>query len=208
MDGSFTILAIIIVAIILVSLLIFNPSLTTTRAGKVLAFVALFIVPILAAVMGTSEHLEHSKSTEFCLSCHIMTDYGKSLNQDDRGFIPAVHFQNHLVPQDKACYTCHTNYTMYGDLNSKLRGLKHVYVQYFGTVPPQPKLYTPYNNRECLHCHLGARSFEEGATHNVDPTTLPLVKAGKLSCLSSGCHETTHNIKGLKDAKFWKEVPK
>jgi hypothetical protein len=39
-----------------------------------------------------------------------------------------------------------------------------VYVYYFST-PPAPgniKLYQPFNNRECLHCHLGARSFEEG----------------------------------------------
>jgi cytochrome c-type protein NapC len=165
----------------------------------------MFLLPVLSGVMGVSQHLEQSKTTDFCLSCHVMGDYGKSLLVDDRGYIPAHHYQNRLVPREKACFTCHTDYTMYGDLKAKLRGLRHVYVQYLGT-PAQPlKLYTPYNNRECLHCHAGARSFEEGATHNVDPETLPAVKANKLSCASSGCHETIHNVKALKDATFWKE---
>jgi hypothetical protein len=34
------------------------------------------------------------------------------------------------------------------------------------------RLYDPYNNRECLHCHLGARSFEEGPC--ILPTLLSL----------------------------------
>jgi len=49
-----------------------------------------------------------------------------------------------------------------------------VYIYYLGT-PPAPqniKLYQPFNNRECLHCHLGARSFEEGVVHTADPATL------------------------------------
>src|SRR5262249_10483723 len=28
---------------------------------------------------------------------------------------------DNLVPRDQACYTCHTDYTMYGDVNSKTR---------------------------------------------------------------------------------------
>src|SRR5581483_3738061 len=70
------------------------------------------------------------------------------------------------------------------------------------------KLYTPYNNRECLHCHLGSRSFEEGATHNQDPQTLPKLKANQLSCTTSECHNLVHNVSQLKDAKLWQEAGK
>ena len=66
------------------------------------------------------------------------------------------------------------------------------------------RLYEPYNNRECLHCHLGARSFEEGAVHTADPDLLPAVKANKISCLSSGCHDVVHNAEQLNNVKFWK----
>jgi len=133
-----------------------------------------------------------------------MEAYGKSLLFDDLTHIPAAHFQNHLVPPDEACYSCHTEYAMFGGLKVKLYGLKHLAIYYFGT-PPAPeniKLYDPYNNRECLHCHLGARSFEEGAVHNADPATLPAIKSNQLSCLS--CHELTHDLAHMKDAKLWK----
>jgi hypothetical protein len=51
------------------------------------------------------------------------------------------HNQNNMVPRDQACYTFHTDYTMYADLNARLRGLKHVYMQYLGRAPQQIKLY-------------------------------------------------------------------
>ena len=181
-----------------------KPEITSTRGGKILAFLAFFVFPLLSASLGVSEQVERSKTTQFCLSCHVMQNYGKSLTLDDHSHIPAVHFQNHLVPQDRACFTCHTNYTMYGDFSAKLRGLRHVYVQYLGTVPQTVKLYTPYNNRECLHCHAGARSFEEGAVHTADPETFAQIKSNQLSCTSSGCHDMVHNVSGLKDAEFWK----
>jgi hypothetical protein len=74
--------------------------------------------------------------------------------------------------------------------------------------PPQPeaiKLYDPFPNSECLHCHLGARRFEEGTAHNKTPNLLSRIKSNQLSCTSSGCHEFIHDVAGLKDDKFWKE---
>jgi cytochrome c-type protein NapC len=166
----------------------------------------MFCLPIFCGLLGVSKEMARSKSTTFCLSCHTMDGYGKSLYVDDPTHLPASHFQNHRVPVDEACYSCHTDYAMFGGLKVKLYGLKHVAIYYLGT-PPAPeniKLYEPYNNRECLHCHLGARSFEEGAVHNADPATLPAIKSNQLSCLSSGCHEIAHDLGHLKDAKFWK----
>src|SRR3984893_8917462 len=146
-----------------------RPTITATREGKILAFVALFLFPLLCSAVGFSAHMERSKTTTFCLSCHIMESFGKSLYVDDSHYLAAAHFQNHRVPADEACYTCHTDYVLYGGIRAKFRGMRHVYVQYLGklSAPADIRLYTPYNNRECLHCHLGARSFEGSATHTV-----------------------------------------
>jgi len=200
------IVCLILFSVALIAVLVARPVVTATKGGKILAFVALFCLPIFCGLLGVSREMERAKTTAFCLSCHTMDAYGKSLLVDDPTHIPAAHFQNHRVPPDEACYSCHTEYAMFGGLKVKLYGLKHVAIYYFGT-PPAPeniKLYDPYNNRECLHCHLGARSFEDGAVHNADPATLPAIKSNQLSCLSSGCHETAHDISHLKDAKFWK----
>ena len=182
--------------------------LTRSREGKVLAFLALLILPALSVWAGFNEHMQRATSTSFCLSCHVMTDYGRSLHVDDRSYVPARHFQNNLIPRDHACYTCHTDYTLYGGFKSKLRGLRHLQVQYFGKIPEKVELYNAYNNRECLHCHGGARSFEEGATHNMEDDRLDAIKSNKLSCLSTGCHETVHNVAGLHDVKLWSEKSK
>ena len=139
------------------------------------------------------------------MSCHVMTDYGKSLRINDSSFVPASHFQNHRIPVDEACFTCHTDYTMYGDITAKLRGLRHVYVYYLGNVPKpeEIKLYRPYNNRECLHCHEGARTFEEGALHSADPSIMAAIKSNETSCMTSGCHEHVHEVAKLPEMKFW-----
>ncbi len=178
-----------------------RPSITFSREGKMLAFVAFFILPVLAAGIGASEHFERSKQTQFCLSCHIMEPWGKSLYVDDPSHIPAAHFQNHRIPADEACYTCHTDYAMYGTLRTKLEGLRHVYVNYLGKPMNPIHLYNPYSNSECLHCHLGARSFESNALH---VAIMPDLKDNKLSCITSGCHDTIHNVDTLSQQKFWK----
>lgn len=193
-------------SVALIAVFVFRPQITVTRGGKILAFLALFVMPLLCVAIGTSDELDRAKTTEFCLSCHIMEPYGQSLYVDDPQHLAAAHFQNHRVPANEACYTCHTNYAMFGGIKAKIGGLRHIYVYYLGK-PPAPqniKLYQPFNNRECLHCHAGARSFEEGPVHTADPDLLPALKANKTSCISSGCHDVVHDVGHLKDAKFWK----
>ena len=201
------VLAVLAITTIVVALVVLRPGLTAVRGGKILAFFGFLIFPVVASMLGFESHIERSKETSFCLGCHIMAPYGKSLYVDDPSYIPAAHFQNARVPRDQACYTCHTDYSLYGGFKSKIRGLHHIYAQYLST-PQQPiKLYHPYNNRECLHCHLGARSFEQGAVHNADPQTMIDIKSNKLSCVSSGCHDSVHNISKASQVKYWKLEP-
>jgi cytochrome c-type protein NapC len=196
----------IVIAVALAVLLAVRVELTRVRGGKILAFVVLFIVPVLAVALGFSEHMQRAESTQFCLSCHVMHDFGQSLYVDDPSYIPAKHFQNNLVPRDHACYTCHTDYTMFGTAHAKFRGLRHVYIQYLGKVPAPAdiKLYTPFNNRECLHCHAGMRAFEEHPKHSKTPEMMQQIMSNQLSCMTSKCHDTVHDVGTLKDATFWK----
>ncbi len=193
------------VTILLLLVLVARPSITRAPGGKILAFVALFLAPGLAVLAGGADHTERSKRTEFCLSCHVMGPYGKSLHVDDNEYIPAVHYQNNYVPRDEACYTCHTDYVMYGTVKSKLRGLRHIAVQYFGTIPDTIHLYKAYNNRECLHCHEGARKFLKAGAHQGEANFFADMTSGKRSCLEAGCHDVAHNVHELSDATFWKE---
>ena len=193
--------AVLVITLVVASLVAFRPAITMARSGKILAFLGLFIFPVLTGLLGFENHVERSKQTQFCLSCHIMEPYGRSLLVDDASHIPAAHFQNNRVPRGQACYTCHADYTLYtGGIKAKIRGLHHIYAQYIGT-PRQPiKLYQAFNNRECLHCHLGARNFEQEATHNA---MMDDIKNNQMSCMSSGCHDMVHDVSHLDRVKYW-----
>ncbi|HEX4954565.1 MAG TPA: NapC/NirT family cytochrome c [Thermoanaerobaculia bacterium] len=189
-----------LVTIALVVMTVQRPDLTDARGGKLLAFLAFVVLTFVTSAMGFSTHMEHSKTTDFCLSCHTMKPFGQSLRVDNSSWVPAQHFQNNRVPRDRACFTCHTSYTMFGDTQAKLRGLKHLWVYYFGTIPGKIALYEPYLNRECLHCHAGARSFEESDLHKEIRADLT---SNATSCLE--CHDTIHDEAPLAEQPMWTE---
>ena len=195
------------ICVLLATLVAWRADLTRVRDGRILAFLALFLLPSLALWAGVSEHMDRAKTTSFCLSCHPMEDYGRSLYLDDPGYLPASHFQNNRIPRDRACYSCHTDYTMFGGLKDKWRGLSHVYVQYLGTVPKRGeiKLYQPFHNRECLYCHAGARSYLEATPHQRTPDLLEKANTNVMSCMSSRCHDIIHDVEFIEDGTFWKE---
>ncbi len=187
---------VLIVSLFLVLVVRSQPAMTGTAGGKLLLFAALFVLPIASLRTGLNAHLAGSKSTEFCMSCHVMEPYGQSLLLGDDRHIPANHFQNRQVDRDTACFTCHTQYARFGGLRAKMNGLMHLYVYYTGQTPDQIELYSPYNNRECLHCHIGSRRFEELHAH--DRTELV---ANQISCMT--CHGRAHDVHQLDAAPMW-----
>ena len=195
----------IALSVVLAAIFLIRPSLTRAAGWKIVAFIGLCVLPALCIVGGMNAHVQRSEQTRFCVSCHVMIPYGQSLYVDDASHIPAQHFQNHRVPVDMACYSCHADYSIYGPLKDKLQGLKRIYIQYVSTAPDPASIRIPggFQNAQCLHCHLGARNFEENAVH---AAMLDSLKSNQTSCLTSGCHDTAHDIANLSHQKFWKPV--
>lgn len=201
-DGWFasTLLALVAaVAIVLILFLVRRPGTMRSATGKILAFVAFLVLPAVFTTIGTRKHLDYATSTQFCISCHEMGRYGDSLLRDDLDYIPAAHYQNNWIPRGKECYACHTSYTMFGGIGAKLRGLKHVYVHYLGSIPDEIELYEPYQNRECLHCHEQARSFQESEDHIA---LMEDLISEEISCLD--CHDSMHEVESIEGAELWK----
>jgi cytochrome c-type protein NapC len=194
--------ALCLTAILFLVVVAARPALAA-KGGRLLGMLVIIVLPLAAVGIGATVHMEKATETKFCLSCHPMEKYGKSLHVDDVSHLASSHFLNGRVPQDHACYSCHTDYTMFGGLKSKVRGLRHVWIQYLGTVPDKIHLYTPYNNRECLHCHEGTRPFLEGSTHNGDDVGLAKIRSNEISCVKSGCHNVVHDVDNLAKLQFW-----
>jgi cytochrome c-type protein NapC len=169
-----------------------------STAGRLALLFGVLLLPTVALVSGADHAYRESSSTEFCLSCHEMRDHGRSLFVDDRTVLPAVHYQKRLIDRDRVCFACHTNYTMFGDLNAKIDGLRHLWVHYLGEPPDELALYEPYPNDNCLHCHDDARSFVEAAPHA--PIRSALL-AGETSCLE--CHSRGHALELVEEGTFW-----
>ena len=166
MFGQIGVLIVLVVlTIVLAGVFLVRPAITAGATGKILAFVGLCILPALCIGTGMSFHMQRSQQTAYCVSCHSMESHGQSLYVLNTNYIPAQHFQNHLVPPNQACYTCHTDYTMYGPLKDKLKGLRYLYMEYVSTPPKTIHLDGKYSNLQCLHCHAGMRTFDENPTH-------------------------------------------
>ena len=200
--SAITLSVLILLTVGLIGWTLRRPALSQSLGGKILAFVAFCILPAIVVLGGLTHHFEQAKTTEFCLSCHIMEPYGRSLWVDHGRFIPAVHFQNKQIPRNRACFSCHTTYTMFGDFEAKLRGAKHVWHNVWGTASDPIELYEPYNNRECFYCHEGARSYEEHAEHVGYKQDL---RADRKSCLM--CHNLVHEVGKLNRYDMWRGEP-
>lgn len=145
------------------------------------------ILPVSWSFAVVIHGLNSMKAVVFCNSCHVMEPYVASLQVDNPESIPAIHFQNNWVPQKKACYDCHSEYGMFGDIKAKLNGLKHVYVNFISGPPDKIKLYKPYQNRDCLHCHGPSKRFRENEDHADNKQE---IESGETSCLD--CHDVGH----------------
>ena len=195
-------ITLVVLTIVLAGVFLVRPSITAGATGKILAFIGLCVLPALCIGAGMSFHMRRSQQTAYCISCHSMESHGQSLYVLNQNYIPAQHFQNHLVPPNEACYTCHTDYTMYGPLKDKLKGLRYVYMEYVSTPPETIHLDGTYSNLQCLHCHAGTRDFEANL-NRMGP--LEALETNQISCISSGCHSTIHNAAQVAHLQMWTE---
>ena len=190
----------IVLSLVLAVIFLIRPSVTANVGWKIVAFIGLCILPAMCIVGGMNTHIVRSEQRRFCISCHAMEPYGRSLYLDDSKFLPAQHFQNHRVPPDTACESCHADYSIYGPFKDKARGLTRIFMQYVSSPPNPITIPGGYSNLQCLHCHEGARSFMENPVHSAMMSTLT---SNQMSCLTSGCHDSVHDVNDLKTAKFW-----
>jgi cytochrome c-type protein NapC len=196
------ILIIVVIAVLLLVAFIAHAAghLTTHRMGRLVLLAGLALLPLVVTGAGVATGMSQSSHTSFCMSCHEMEPYGRSLFVDNPNSLAAIHYQKRLINRDSTCYSCHTDYALFGNAKAKLNGLRHVWVHYFGMVPARPKLYQPYPNYNCLHCHDDARAYLEKGPHLALRAEL---QSGSRSCLT--CHAVAHDLDGVKAENFWRQ---
>jgi len=199
MEYAHWLVVLLILAIGLYLILRWKILLPSTR--RVLMGVAM-ILSVLYVIPVTAVNVERMTNVNFCLQCHSMEPYGRGLKLDDNEILSAVHYQNNYVPHQKACYTCHTDYTMFGPIKAKIGGLKHLWVHYTGQTPKKLKLYKPYDSKNCLVCHQGVK-MQKVDQHKAEGR-LAKVMTGEIGCNTKGCHDIAHAY-DFEDASYVKD---
>jgi cytochrome c-type protein NapC len=184
----------LLAAAILVWFLIRRPQLTAqSRAILLLGF---GVLPIGAALITNVADYEHTKTRQFCGSCHVMTPFAEDAGDPRSSSLASIHGRNEHFGGEN-CYMCHQDYGMYGTVATKIGGMRHVWLYYtrFQDMPfeealPHMPLARPFPNANCMSCHTttapGWRAVGEHAALGTQ------LSDGTVSCVSTGCHGPAH----------------
>lgn len=160
------------------------------RPGRSYAVLVMVVFPVLWLGGALFYADNATRATSFCLRCHEMQPYGASVTADNAS-VPATHFRNGWVEQERACYVCHTSPGLSGAAEAKMKGLRDVYVHYLGDVPDAIRLDAPYDGGVCLKCHGEEEGFIAVEAHRLFVPRLP---GFDVSCF--GCHAISHDLGG------------
>lgn len=181
-------------AILLVWFLFKRPQ--VTRGTKIVLLFGIGVLPLMTAANGNIAGYQAMKTRSFCGSCHVMTPYKDDSENPQSLGLAARHARNEAFGAEN-CYTCHSDYGMFGTVTTKLAGLRHVYEYTFNfrklsldEALPKIHIVTPFPNATCIRCH----STENPTWNKIGDhaSTLVEVRAGVTSCASAGCHGAAH----------------
>jgi cytochrome c-type protein NapC len=197
-----TIAAAVMAAALIVYYLLRRPPLNGPT--KLLLLAAIGAFPATAGLTGNIAGFEATTSREFCGGCHVMTPYVDDLKDPRSASLASMHGRNHLFGE-RACYTCHADYGMFGVVATKIGGMRHVYHYYLSGYhkmsldESREKIHIakPFPNSTCTHCHsTRLAGFQEEPEH---AAMLESLDRDVVSCASEGCHGPAHPFsKGAK----------
>src|SRR5262245_65495097 len=86
-----------------------------STVSKALLFGAILVLPVVVVFLATATGMRESMTVEACGACHMMEGHVRDLRDPKSDSLAAVHFKNRYI-QANQCYTCHSDYGMYGTL--------------------------------------------------------------------------------------------
>lgn len=156
------------------------------RGTKVILFLGFCVLAPISLLFTVQVNTEQAKNPEFCGSCHLMKPKLADIRNPDSENLAAIHTQRGFI-QHEQCYTCHSDYHMFGTAKTKARGMRHLYADLFKKENGPVKLYTPFPNANCLQCHNGKVRFESNPMHS---DILCELRTNDISCTE--CHDNIH----------------
>ena len=183
--GLALVMALSAVALIAWTLVAHRGRLAGFRA-RLLLFIGVCCVPFPAVLMSTAVGLEQSKAITFCNSCHLMRAFVADMRDPASRSLSALHFRNRYI-QDEHCYSCHTDYGLFGTVEAKIGGMSHVWSEFAGAGSGTVRPKTNYRFTICLNCHGQSSKFIQEKGH---AGVVNKVVSGRSVC--TDCHTRSH----------------
>lgn len=173
---------------VLVRWLLGNARWRGSARGRWALLAGVFVFPSVAMVLGNSVGYYHATTTS-CFECHVMEPWVRDLHDPQSPTLAATHWRNRWISA-QPCYTCHRGYGVAGQLTSKLKGLRHVWLAHVTGPPAHIEHDGPYPTQMCLECHAPTPKFRGSRAHTMNPELWQGIQAGTVSCLD--CHGPAH----------------
>lgn len=190
-----TLFAALLAAILMIVYWVKRPALSVV--WRIVLFVAMAVLPTIAAGSSTVDGLEATTQREFCGSCHVMDAHYDDAVDASSDSLAARHTRNEMFG-NQSCYKCHANYGMNGYVLTKMDGMKHVWHYYFGEygsltldeAVEKIHINKPFPNSTCLQCHAGAGTLWRKVPEHI--SLEEEIRQEQVSCASDGCHNSAH----------------
>jgi hypothetical protein len=196
-DRFWIVIALLAFAVIAAALV----ALVRGRLPDALSYPALMVLPLFAYLLGDLQVVEESKHVEFCGSCHATMSPLVESMENDGETLASIHFRRGAVPHESACYRCHGGYGIWGGVQAKSAGLRHMLHTVTGDYEfPLQKVGT-FDIASCLDCHAQSAPFRKAETHH-DPDIQKALLSGEMGCTGL-CHPAPHPEQALMGAAAW-----
>lgn len=160
------------------------------RLVPAVATAGVVFLPVAAYALGMLLIMEDSKDVRFCGSCHVMTPIVASLEKDGGDSLAAMHYQRGRVSHEQACFVCHSGYGIWGTLDAKVAGVRHMLKTAMRSYTFPIEHVGPFDIDSCLNCHAQAATFRAVDAHQ-DPDTQQALFKREMSCTGI-CHTAAH----------------
>lgn len=150
---------------------------------------AAVLLPLAAYAFAALYLLEGAKQVTFCGSCHLMTPIVQSLESNDDS-LASIHYARGRVPHEQACFACHSGYGIWGGVDAKVAGIRHMLLTVTGRYTLPLRHGGPFDIDSCLGCHAFAQNFRAVEDHQDLDLQKELVER-KIGC-TGDCHPAPH----------------
>lgn len=161
-------------------------ALPTVAFYKLLAFAGFFVIPLVATTAASYHVFEATKEVAACARCHVMWPMVNDMRDPGSELLAAKHFKNRWINEEQ-CYHCHADYGLYGTVEAKLDGLRHL-LRYTSRTYTEPiALRHAFDNANCMPCHAGTPKYVAADMHE---TMRDEIASNSMTCTS--CHGDAH----------------